>query len=370
MTTSMQAFKPGWFQRTLSLSVFTFSAVAVTLLLIEIVVRTVPFYPDRFVVYDSLTGWRHIPNFSGTYLFTPCLGEYRQSITINSQGLRDIEHAYDRTANEVYRILLLGDSLAAGFEVPFDATSFHQASVLLNEGSPTPVEIINAGHHGYSTVQSLAYYLAEGRRYQPDLVLLLFEPSNDVVDNNYMLRTGGSTYLPYVTLDDQGTLVFHEGDPTQPDPFAAVVNPLHDAIYSFSHLYRLIYDRAAMRMARPIALSPEQAAQELERTPRITAALIDELRAEVEGDGREFGVIVAPQNWQRLNADLAAWQVVTSILDDKDIPYRYPQQEFDSAAASQDLFFTCDRYHWTPAGHALMGTVITEFVTSVRASQL
>ncbi len=358
--------KSGWLKRMLGLSIFGLFAVVLTLAVIELVVRAVPLYPDRFVVYDAATGWRHIPNSRGTYLFPPCLGEYHQTVTINSHGLRDIEHSYDRTDDDTYRVLLLGDSLATGFEVPFEATAFRQAELLLNQGAASPVEIINAGHQGYNTVQSLAFYIAEGRRYHPDLVILLFEPSNDINDNNHVLRTGGSTYLPYVTLDEHGQLVFHDGDPTQPDPFKAVLNPVHAALYGASNLYRLLYDRATVGRGFTVTLTPEQYNVEREHAAQITAALLDELRSVVEADGADFGVIVAPLNWQRLNPSLEAWQVVTQLLEEQDVPYQYPQEVFDRASVSQNPFYTCDGYHWTPSGHALMGTVMTEFVTAMR----
>ncbi len=361
--------KPGWLRRVVGLLIFGSFAVAFTLAVIELIVRVVPLYPDRFVVYDAATGWRHIPNFTGTYLFPPCLGEYHQTVTINSHGLRDVEHSYERTEDDPYRVLLLGDSLTTGFEVPFDVTAFREANVLLNQGSAFPVEIINGGHQGYNTVQSLAFYMVEGRRYQPDLVILLFEPSNDISDNNHFLRTGGSTYLPYAALDEQGVLTIHEGDVSQPDPFKAALNPLHDALYSASNLYRLLYDRATVGRGFTLTLTHEQYAAELDRASQITAALLDELRSVVEADGAAFGVIIAPLNWNRINPSLEAWQWITQTLEEQGIVYRYPQEVFDNSSTGQNLFYTCDAYHWTPSGHALMGTVMTEFITAMHLAR-
>lgn len=97
-------------------------------------------------------------------------------ITINSKGLRDGEYSFDR--NDKKRILVLGDSFAWGFGV----TEKERFSELL-ESKLGNSEIFNAAVAGYSTDQQFLYYVNEGYKFNPDIVLLLF-CENDFIGNN------------------------------------------------------------------------------------------------------------------------------------------------------------------------------------------
>lgn len=93
-------------------------------------------------------------------------------VSINSKKLRDREFAYEK-ASGVTRILMLGDSLTFGWGVTQDATTAKLLEVRLNDGSgPRKVEVINSGVGNYNTAQEVAYFLTEGFKYQPDIVVL------------------------------------------------------------------------------------------------------------------------------------------------------------------------------------------------------
>jgi hypothetical protein len=50
------------------------------------------------------------------------------------------------------------------------------------------VEVVKAGVSGYGTASQLLYFLQEGRRYEPDLVMLAFYPANDIKNNSPTLE--------------------------------------------------------------------------------------------------------------------------------------------------------------------------------------
>ncbi|MHA7836086.1 MAG: SGNH/GDSL hydrolase family protein [bacterium] len=104
---------------------------------------------------------------------------------INSRGLRaDREYPYEKPAG-VFRIVSLGDSFTAGYEVQGHETfSAVLERELGNEG--LSVEVLNAGVSGYSNAEAALYLERELLRYDPDLVLFSFY-ANDLVDN---VRTG------------------------------------------------------------------------------------------------------------------------------------------------------------------------------------
>ena len=92
--------------------------------------------------------------------------------TANSLGFRDYEHAVD--APEVYRILVLGDSVASGHHIKRYQDAFpFQLEKLLNDRGHV-VEVINFGVSGYNTQQEVEILKDRGLQFSPDLVLLAY----------------------------------------------------------------------------------------------------------------------------------------------------------------------------------------------------
>lgn len=154
------------------------------LLLLEGLTRVLNLAPPagpagHFWRTDPQTGWSLQPGAAGRW-FNPH-HEYDVQVTINSQGLRDVERpGYDKPAG-VRRILLLGDSYVEGLRVPLEQTFGKVLEARLNAdaGSGLRYEVINAGVSGWGTDQQLLWFRAEGVKYRPDLVVLAFFPGND-----------------------------------------------------------------------------------------------------------------------------------------------------------------------------------------------
>jgi hypothetical protein len=73
---------------------------------------------------------------------------------------------------------------------------------LLNERLDMPVEVINGGVSGYGNDLELLFYRLEGYKYQPDLVLLSFQSTSDVLENHRDMETRytGRVYKPFFVL--------------------------------------------------------------------------------------------------------------------------------------------------------------------------
>jgi hypothetical protein len=137
--------------------------------------------PWLFWQYDPLLGWSHQPGASGEYVGPrPWPIEFRASISINSLGLRGPE--IPPLGPDVLRVLFLGDSIVAAFEVSYEETFLAHVERALNERLDSPVRVINAGVRGYGSDQSYLYYRERGRKLEPDLVVL-FHSRNDPIDN-------------------------------------------------------------------------------------------------------------------------------------------------------------------------------------------
>lgn len=153
---------------------------------------------ERLIVVDNVVGWRLAPNARRHY------DKETQPyfIAINSKGLRDVEHTYEKPAG-VYRIVVIGDSFvfgAGGVEPAKRFTDILQAST-------NNTEVINMGVPAYGSDQEYLYLANEGLRYHPDLVILCAF-YNDFSESFSTLNPSNGRPKGYLSLDgDQ--LVFH-----------------------------------------------------------------------------------------------------------------------------------------------------------------
>lgn len=114
------------------------------------------------VARDPLLGHEHRPGAAAHLMGV--------DVRINRQKLRDDEHPYERPAG-AERVLMLGDSITFGWGVAAEDT----VSKVLERRLRTmglSVEVINAGVGNYNTTMEVAYFLGEGYRYDPQLVVL------------------------------------------------------------------------------------------------------------------------------------------------------------------------------------------------------
>lgn len=116
---------------------------------------------------------------------------------VSAQGLRDRAYVVPKPADR-FRILVLGDSVAGGFQLPV-ARSFPEVL----ERRLAPVEVVNASAAGWSTWNELHFYLARGRAFEPDLVIVAL-CLNDVVDPalHWLRLLGPQAVLPAGSIPD------------------------------------------------------------------------------------------------------------------------------------------------------------------------
>lgn len=164
-----------------------------------------------FMEYDPLLGWRKIPNITGKHV-TP---EYSILESMNSRGIRGPEYPYEKRDNE-YRILVLGDSFAEGYTVEFHELFSEVLKYRLNSNKTERYyEVINIGAGGYSTDQEFLLFQTEGKKYTPDLTILMFY-DNDIWFNNQAKYWRG--YKPLFQFNDDGTIRLTNVPVPKPDP--------------------------------------------------------------------------------------------------------------------------------------------------------
>jgi lysophospholipase L1-like esterase len=116
-------------------------------------------------------------------------------VEISSQGLRDDEVPPSPRPGR-RRTLLVGDSFAWGFGVERD----EMFDRILEERNPG-LETVNESVPGYGTDQELLLLEAQGVRFHPALVLLVFHP-NDLLNNTWPRQYGYAK--PVFRVDGEG----------------------------------------------------------------------------------------------------------------------------------------------------------------------
>lgn len=137
----------------------------------------------QFRIPDPLYGWVLQPAAS----YVNASADDRPRVTYNARGFRDVERDHAKPAG-VFRIVVLGDSYMEGYSLELE-DSFHRRLEALARESGRDVEVVNLGVGGYGTLQESLILEHEGWKYDPDLVLLAFYPSNDLRNNSLELET-------------------------------------------------------------------------------------------------------------------------------------------------------------------------------------
>lgn len=104
--------------------------------------------------------------------YEPRPGAKQGLYEINSAGFRDREFPEAKPAG-VFRIVLLGDSIAWGHGLPLEQSLAKVLEGLLNGAAGAPrFEVLNFGVSGYSTQQEVELFRTRAAGYRPDLVIV------------------------------------------------------------------------------------------------------------------------------------------------------------------------------------------------------
>jgi lysophospholipase L1-like esterase len=143
--------------------------------------------PSLFWSHDPLLGWSQEAGASGRYVGPrPWPIEFQATVAINSLGLRGPE--VPAPSDGELRVLFLGDSMVAGFEVEYEQTYVALLGPELSRRLGRPVRTINAGVRGYGTDQYYLYFVERGRALGADVVVV-FHSGNDPADNRTLHET-------------------------------------------------------------------------------------------------------------------------------------------------------------------------------------
>jgi lysophospholipase L1-like esterase len=410
----------------LSRLVMVIGGIVLALILIEIGLRIVPEAiwkglisknPTRFILYktDKDIGWVHVPNARTTWQGT---GEYNVFVQINSLGLRDREHTYEKPPG-TFRILVLGDSFTEGIEVPLEQVFPVRLEECLDERVSREIEVINAGTSGYGLGDELLFFVHEGVKYRPDLVLVAVYAHNDVkdmvrdVDDNMIQSFGG-----YVFYLQDGHLNKRWLQWTDPD---SKVPPLERFLRRHSAIY-YIFEAPDSRVRRevdefiddwwPWSSSPPPAPivsdlppyayeenliifasgfpdnpvvpQSMKELWELFKAAILEMQARAEADGAGLAVVIIPKDVQVHSARYDKWvsryqkkfdslddiswdmgapnKAIQGFLLEHNIPTLDLMPDFQSYHETHDALYFSEDIHFNEKGHQLASDLMCDWL--------
>jgi hypothetical protein len=191
-----QPFLRKWLRRGL----LVLCSLLLLLIILELAVRAYARLAsqERTVTADSVLGWRLIPHAKHLYRKE----EQPYLIVINSKGLRDREHSYEKSPG-VFRIVVIGDSFVFGSGGVQASDRFTD----ILERSTRNIEVINMGVPAYGTDQEYLYLKTEGLKYHPDLVIVCAF-GNDFVESFSTVNPSIGRPKGYFSMST-GQLVFH-----------------------------------------------------------------------------------------------------------------------------------------------------------------
>lgn len=324
---------------------------------------------------DEELGWTFRPASNGIKLNRH--GEFAERVTMNAQGFRDDE---PRAAGPgLYRILLLGDSIAASLQVPKPATfdAIVEKRLDARAASGRRIEIINTGVDGYGSAQELLLLRRQGLSYGPDAILLQVYITNDLPDNHHAAGNWNH-YLaircgrPYFQLTDGGVSQRSKPVPPQTSGWGHLLR--------YSQLYSAIIAPPTPPGTGPAFRIQDVNAEDpppiLEEAWELTQQLILTIGEEARTRGIPFFVMVAPakQAVGQLSPDRAAGEAslerwrrahdrLVTFLDDREIPHieLLPALRRQLLEGEEKPYFKIDS-HWTVEGHRAVADALFEWL--------
>jgi hypothetical protein len=393
------------------------ASLCVGLLLAEGALRAARYTFPTFYTTDDARGYALKPGMHGWYR-----KEGESFVRINSDGLRDREHATRKPPN-TFRIAILGDSYAEALQVPLESAFWHVLEGRLRECpalSGRDVEVLNFGVSGYGTAQELITLREKVWGYSPDLVLLAVTTNNDITDNSRALKK--TDEVPYFTLRDNQLLLDDSFRNTRAFRLRSsaltrlgawirdssrVVQALHQTQYA---LKNYLARRRAKNTPPPPQNTPQQSPQTSSPAAandasarsdelgadnliyseppdavwqdawRVTEALIREMRDDVQQHGARF-VVVTLSNGIQVHPDPSAREAFMRRVGASDL--FYPDKriaalggrerievftlapELQAYAERNKVFLhgfgaELGNGHWNAEGHRVAGELLTQ----------
>lgn len=349
-------------------------SLAVVLLLAEVGLR-VAGYPMPRLLPASIRSTYHLgPGARFEYRgFLPgTFEDFANLVELNRIGFHDRDYAVRRPQPDTHRVLVLGDSYVAAFEVPVADTFHKRVESRLQQEDPLgsgSYQWIAIGQGNRAQEAELRWLRQYGRRYRPDAVLLVFFAGNDVMENSEVLfsraRRFGDFYMREVVPRKQAFFDTVLGVPGS--RLNGLVAEVATSLYA-ANLYRFA-DLDADRLTSPeLGVYDDPPQGPWRRAWHTTFELLDAIQAQASELGAKLVVagLSGPQavgdvGLQRLwGAEAADWAAPLARVEGWSRQHLVPFVDLTPAlreAGRRQVYWRHDA-HLTPRGHQVVADTL------------
>jgi lysophospholipase L1-like esterase len=314
--------------------------------------RRIRVHDPFFTEYDPRLGWVNKKDVEGPYRHSADTPQI--FIRMNSRGLRGPDVPYDSTPG-TRRVLVLGDSTTFGYV----DEEFTYPALLQRRLGPS-WEVLNGSVVAYGFDQQYLWFMREGLKYKPDVVLVGFS-GTDIGESTLSMKFG--LHKPWFRLEAGRLRLMNTPVPSRV-PVAEIFfrdQPVRAFLFARSHLYRLFtYRTRDVNEALSVTVPQMDILQGIEVVHALIAQLKDTcrmLRCE------PVFVVIPQEDWITSSlktggevfkrAHLAAVHVVqNSGLRYVDL-WDFFIQHYD-----EHLYMPDDPLHLTPRGYQLVAEAI------------
>ena len=301
--------------------------------------------------------------------------EFKIIIKTNGDGLRDIEHAVNKSEN-VYRIIALGDSFTFGWGInQEDAWWKILENMLNNEDKERKYEIINLGVWMYTFDQQLLRLKDKGLKYKPDLVIqgIYWPHLKTIATHQWVVDNEGNL----LSINDPTIYVNEDNLLKTKDK-----NILLHSLKKHSKLLNAIISRLQILLLRHRLISDDllflrgdsvvthsdtwqKALESIHQTKEILAKkginyVVFFIPRDVQVSKREWSPLYLDIMNDQLYQDEFPQKIFSNFFLKEKIPYLDLLSVFRKDY-SPDLYYVTDP-HWTKEGHRLAGEQIYKFI--------
>lgn len=373
--------------------------VAATLLLLEVALRLIrPHHAGLNNVLYLPSVSTDLSRFHNTVdlvkTASPFLepGELVVGFVLNSRGLRAHEYTDERSGG--LRVVALGDSFTWG-EVPFhDTWPVRLQAVLGKTLNRNDVEVISLALPGIGPKFYLRMWELEGRKLQPDLVVVGFFIGNDLTDHSrvrpktarhsrlveHSLAVRAVRNLVRVARSGARTDAGESGQEDVPfAPAGRVGYELPGYAVSFDPKQEVFEEKDFMRIEwERVAICLEGNRPVVWELLRNVGPLLKELDRSVRDSGAELVIFLIPDEFQvddELSARLLAMnetdptefvrnmpqKILMKYLRENGIHYIDGLREFRSQNTAESLYRPSNT-HWNAAGNQLAAEMMVDYL--------
>jgi len=309
----------------------------------------------------------------------------------NSLGFVDSEHKFEKN-EEIYRIVVLGDSWAEATQVSLDKTFRKILEKRLNDlNTDKKFEVISLGCTGYDTNEEYLSLEEIGFKYNPDLVILTTFAGNDIFYNSLLLsnepgepyfdlENGSLKQVQYAKAISHGELIslinkYFRSPRFLYKKFQLLKRGIDSLISQFSNWTD---KEAVVGSLNPWYVYKRDYDFDWEKTWQITEALIEKMRDDSKKRNADFLLINIPSPFE-INPEL--WNNVLNqypSMKKLDWDLEKPNRIFKDFSKEKniyylDLFSSFREYvaktgqelyddHFNSNGHRLMAELIYNFL--------